>query len=57
MGLQEAETHDRRPLLESDLPKILLEKHLRSRVDHRPPRQSGPSEVEVDTVRGHNRYG
>src|SRR5438132_5411721 len=26
MGLQEAETHDRRPLLESDLSKVLVEK-------------------------------
>src|SRR2546427_10465995 len=46
MGLQEAETHDRRPLLESDLSKVLVEKRARWRGDHGPPRQRGPREVE-----------
>jgi len=53
MGLQEAETHDRRPLLESDLSKVLVEKRARGRVDHGPPRQRGPGEVEENAVGRH----
>src|SRR2546422_11429283 len=34
VGLQEAEAHDRRPLLESDLSKGLVEKRARGRVGH-----------------------
>src|SRR6266576_848201 len=53
MGLQEAETHDRRPLLESDVSKVLVEKRVRGRVDHGPPRQRGPGEVEENAVGRH----
>ena len=55
MRLQEGERHNRSPLLESDLPKVLVEKRSRGRVDHRLPCQRGPREVEVDAVRRHGR--
>src|SRR6266550_4466929 len=42
MRLQEGERHNRSPLLESDLPKVLVEKRSRGRVDHRLPCQRGP---------------